>query len=167
MGKGNPYKLNNGRFGSPDHHDYVLYEPNKDKQIEENKKAAKLAEFGDYHNSKESLVNPIPMASDIDRMQIEYLLNQPNAYTIVNEGDVVEVDIDSLKTTQPKLRNDALSYRRKHGTEQLPLVINLQGRTNVIVDGNHRVAVAKEKGLKKIKVILTKHTDYYFGKGGK
>ena len=51
MGKGNPYKLNNGRFGSPDHHDYVLYEPNKDKQIEENeihllnRKAIKESEF--------------------------------------------------------------------------------------------------------------------------
>ena len=36
MGKGNPYKLNNGRFGSSSHYDYVLYEPNKEKEIEGN-----------------------------------------------------------------------------------------------------------------------------------
>ena len=39
--KGNPYKKNNGRFGSKDDHDYVIYEPNKDRQISANKEEAR------------------------------------------------------------------------------------------------------------------------------
>ena len=35
MGKGNPYKKNKGGlFGTKEDHDYVLYEPNKDRDIE-------------------------------------------------------------------------------------------------------------------------------------
>lgn len=33
MGQGNPYKKNNGRFGSASDHDYIIYEPNKERDI--------------------------------------------------------------------------------------------------------------------------------------
>ena len=92
MNQGNPYKREDGKFGSPDNYAYLLYEPNKDEQIKKNEKQAavlnknaqKLAEL--YHINlkqndpinEEILISQIQGLRDIsdELPQVEKLLQK-------------------------------------------------------------------------------------------
>lgn len=120
----------------------------KEKQIARNKEQADI---------RNGIDNPLPMASQLDIMQVENLIRKNS--NIAYNGPIKEVSIQTLKTMQSKLfTKEHESYPDKK--DDAPVVINLQGRINVVIDGNHRIYNAIKQGKQSIKVHYTKHTDY-------
>lgn len=99
--------------------------------------------------------NPLPHISD--RVLIEALSKGPS--DLMSAGRYEDVNISSLKSTQDYLFKDNLDYMRSQGlssstqsgTENEVRIIRYKGN-NIIMDGNHRINLERERGRKRIRV---------------
>lgn len=98
--------------------------------------------------------NPLPQIPN--KVLMEALSKGPS--DLMSAGRYEDVSINSLKSTQDYLFKNNLDYMRSQslssatqvGTENEVRIIRYKGN-NIIMDGNHRINLDRERGKKKIR----------------
>ena len=100
---------------------------------------------------KDMVKNPIPFVGEGNDWKIGEAIE--NAKQPDYKSNVA-IDIASLKTLQPFVLKSGLENYKSWDNSERPYVVNYKGE-NYLIDGNHRVALAKLKGEKTINVDIS------------
>ncbi len=155
-----PYRDANWKTCSRENAKYVIYEPNKERDIQRYTEERLRVAAAD---AKGNIPNILPQVSAVEMEELDYLLKGNNVYKAYNAA-LQDVAVDGIKSTQPTLRVDSLKFLQKYAVTDMPVVIQLPDNVNVVVDGNHRFIVAKALGEKTVKAHFTKYTELLEGK---
>lgn len=112
--------------------------------------------FEDESQKKELLKNPlryVGLGKDAELAEILDEGTRQKAY----KSDV-EIDIDDLETLQPFVLKSGIDNENTLTSNMRPYVCEYKGHY-ILMDGNHRVSIAKLKGQKKIRVDLSVRED--------
>lgn len=97
---------------------------------------------------KDMVKNPIPFVGDGNDWKIGEQIE--NAIQPDYKSNV-PIDISTLKTLQPFVLKSGLENYKRFDVTERPYIVNYEGQ-NYVIDGNHRIAIAKLKGDKTINV---------------
>lgn len=121
---------------------------------------AKAVGGGASAGSNPSIKNPLPQLTKKESDAVDSLIKGKEK--ILNSAPVKDVPLNNIKSMQDTLRAESIQYFAKGGTaKNPPIILQTAQRSNVILDGNHRVLQAVMDGKTTIKARHVKVDDLY------
>lgn len=104
--------------------------------------------------------NPLPQLTKEESVVVDSLIRDKG--NILNSAPVKDVPLNNIKSMQDTLRADSIQHFAKGGTaKNHPIILQTANRSNVVLDGNHRVLQAILDGKTTIKARHVKIEDLY------